>query len=475
MFGDYEIFHSLLVHERRQKFGVDYPYFGVQSHVAPSVIFEKKITAEEDGEVTFYVKGKAYVVFDGVFYATGKPIRFSAGKHDIFIRVTNPHGLPAVFAEGDIATDESWSCGVNGYTMTPVGAAPAYWTKDDDVEVFPFAYERKSFVACEKSDEGWLYDFGAETFAKLYVETTENGVGIYYGESREEALAVSDPNPAKNAVLFEKTDIKGRTCFPTRAFRYVHIVAKKEPESVYAEHEFLPQQSVSTFSCENALAEQIFRVATDTFLLNSREFYLDGIKRDRWVWAGDAYQSFMINRYATNDAEIMKRTILALLGKPPYIEHVNTINDYTLYLLFPCMIIGTLPVIRILFREFFLAFPLYMLLCIRAWTKTVLCVNATEIGCFWIGRIRWIKKGRFAQSRFCFGKPQNVWNSFPLRLGKVSPFAMRPLYGKGFIGFITSRSLAVLSTDLYREGTLSTVSKMYLRCYTGLSPRRKAH
>ncbi len=332
LYGDYEIFHSLLVHERRQEFGVDYPYFGVQSHVAPSVTFEKQITTTECGEVTFYVKGKAYIVFDGVFYAAGTPIRFTEGAHYIFIRVTNPHGLPALFSEGDIVTDESWACGVNGYTFAPVGATPAYLKRDDNLEIFPFVYEKKVPIDCKRQNGGWLYDFGRETFAKLYVETVEKGVEIYYGESEEEALAVSDPNPVRNALLFEKTDVNGLKVFPSRAFRYIFIVAETKPKTLYAEHEYLPQSSKSSFSCNHALVEQIFRVATDTFLLNSREFYLDGIKRDRWVWSGDAYQSFMINRYATNDAEIIKRTILALLGKPPYIEHINTINDYTFYL-----------------------------------------------------------------------------------------------------------------------------------------------
>ena len=333
LYGDYEIFHSLLVHERRQEFGVDYPYFGVQSHVYPSVTFEKGITTDIDGEVTFYVNGKAYIVFDGVFYPAGKTIRYNAGAHYIFIRVTNPRGLPAIFAEGDIATDESWSCGVNGYIPSPVGATPAYTSKTDNVEIFPFAYARKEPISCIQREHGWLYDFGAEMFAKLYVTANASNVGVYYGESVEEATATDNPDPTQNALLFEYADIDGERSFPSRAFRYVYVLTEKKPQSVYAESEYLPVNNQAVFVCENARINRVFDVAADTFLLTSREFYLDGIKRDRWVWAGDAYQSFMMNRYATNDAEIIKRTILALLGKPPYVEHINTINDYTFYLM----------------------------------------------------------------------------------------------------------------------------------------------
>ena len=70
-----------------------------------------------------------------------------------------------------------------------------------------------------------------------------------------------------------------------------------------------------------------------TFHLNSREVYLDGIKRDRWCWSGDAYQSFMVNRYLYFEPSIIRRTIRALLGKRPYEQHINTINDYSAYLI----------------------------------------------------------------------------------------------------------------------------------------------
>src|SRR5690606_23547451 len=60
-------------------------------------------------------------------------------------------------------------------------------------------------------------------------------------------------------------------------------------------------------------------------------FYIDGIKRDRWIWSGDAYQSYAMNYYLGFDSETVKRTILALRGKEPTITHINTIMDYTFY------------------------------------------------------------------------------------------------------------------------------------------------
>lgn len=65
--------------------------------------------------------------------------------------------------------------------------------------------------------------------------------------------------------------------------------------------------------------------------LTTREFFLDGIKRDRWTWSGDAIQSYLMNYYLRFDTECVKRTIRQLRGKDPVTAHINTIMDYTFY------------------------------------------------------------------------------------------------------------------------------------------------
>ena len=85
------------------------------------------------------------------------------------------------------------------------------------------------------------------------------------------------------------------------------------------------------FDCADGELNDIWRVAAYTFHLNSREFFLDGIKRDRWIWSGDAYQSYFVNRCLYMDREITQRTIWALRGKDPIEQHINTILDYSLY------------------------------------------------------------------------------------------------------------------------------------------------
>ena len=65
--------------------------------------------------------------------------------------------------------------------------------------------------------------------------------------------------------------------------------------------------------------------------LTTREFFMDGIKRDRWTWSGDAIQSYLMNYYLRFDTECVKRTIRQLRGKDPVTAHINTIMDYTFY------------------------------------------------------------------------------------------------------------------------------------------------
>lgn len=90
-------------------------------------------------------------------------------------------------------------------------------------------------------------------------------------------------------------------------------------------------ENKGSFKCSDELLNKIWDTSVYTLHLNSREFFLDGIKRDRWVWSGDAYQSYLVNRYAFFDKDIVKRTILALRGKDPIEKHINTILDYSFY------------------------------------------------------------------------------------------------------------------------------------------------
>src|SRR5699024_6179316 len=87
----------------------------------------------------------------------------------------------------------------------------------------------------------------------------------------------------------------------------------------------------SQFHCADERLNEIWKISDRTFRACSDIFFLDGVKRDRWVWSGDAYQSYFINQYSFFNKEIVERTILGLRGSDPIQQHLNTIIDYSLY------------------------------------------------------------------------------------------------------------------------------------------------
>ena len=96
-------------------------------------------------------------------------------------------------------------------------------------------------------------------------------------------------------------------------------------------YEYLPVTYRGTFKCNDEELNKIWEVGAYTMHLTSREFFIDGIKRDRWVWSGDAIQSYLMNYYLFFDSDTVKRTIWLLRGKDPITCHTNTILDYTFY------------------------------------------------------------------------------------------------------------------------------------------------
>ncbi|MDY3845839.1 MAG: hypothetical protein SOZ62_02870 [Eubacteriales bacterium] len=327
-FGDYELFHSIKLHSRRQEFDRIFPPFWSLSHVYPSVLFKKEVEILEDDIITVFINGKGSCRVDNNSYAPGTPITVKAGKHLIEISAINATGLPAAYVRGKtIVSDESWSVSAYTANFVPVGCRDEYSKETDDVEVFRFSHKKIMPKSVTHYNGGILYDFGSELFGNVIMKGLKEDCTVYYGESLSEATS------GKDAIIYEKVNAEKHVKLTARAVRYIFLDVTSEPDTVMLEYEYLPYKDVGSFSCDDSAVKKIYDVCAHTFRLCSREFYLDGIKRDRWVWSGDAYQSFMINRYICHDDDIIKRTVIALLGKPPYSQHINTINDYSMYLI----------------------------------------------------------------------------------------------------------------------------------------------
>ena len=327
--GDYELHHNLQLHSRREMYECQIP---VDWHLSsPYAIcdFHKTITAPEDFSMKVITNSTGYGRLGGTYFPLNQEVTVPAGTHAIRIIMIDYKAFPSFYVDSKyVKSDESWKVCHGTSEFLQAACTPAYTLPTDDPTVFPFSYKRMDPVSVEKCKDGYLYDFGKEVFALLQIEGADPAERflVNYGESREEALDCQD------AVIREWVQGKDTDRLAGRGFRYVFLqTLAAEQYCVWADYEYLPLEDVGDFSCDNPLVKKIYDVCAYTFHLNSREFYLDGIKRDRWVWSGDAYQSYMINQYLYFDPEITKRTITSLVGKPPYEVHLNTINDYTLY------------------------------------------------------------------------------------------------------------------------------------------------
>ena len=211
---------------------------------------------------------------------------------------------------------------------------------------FELNLEPKQAVKVTKTERGELIDFGCETFGYPVFEGLrgKGRIEIYYGESREEAMDRAYCETLDKLSL-NQTEVRDEAMGITspitpryqlqnsKAYRYIYV--EKSGSADYDElsmmYEFLPLDYKGSFRSSDEQLNRIWDISAYTLHITSREFFIDGIKRDRWVWSGDAVQSYLMNYYLFNDNESVKRTTWLLGGKDPITSHINTIMDYTFY------------------------------------------------------------------------------------------------------------------------------------------------
>ena len=324
-FGDFELYHSLRMQLRREEFDYHFVPFWRIDTCWHNIRFRKHVVLDKDEVIVVHAHGVGRVDVDGKRYAFRKQIPISKGEHDLMIYAADPDGLPCIYVEGEnLISDESWEVNHYGTDWVQAGCNERYTSPQDNPLIFKFSYKELTPVTVQTHGEGVLYDFGKETFAKVVFDRLEKNVILRYGETPQEALDMV------NAIIWDEAE-NPRELLP-RAFRYLYVVgADTRDYDMRVLYEYLPLEYKGSFKSDNALLDQIWEMSAYTFHLNSREVFLDGIKRDRWVWSGDAYQSYLINRYLFFDEDICRRTILALRGKDPVEHHINTITDYSFY------------------------------------------------------------------------------------------------------------------------------------------------
>lgn len=343
--GDFEIWLGNIFNNRRTERGAMFPPFWKQDSHWVTVAFSKRFELTEAETITIACEGQFNLALDGKLqFGMPKTFEVPKGRHQLDLKVWNQTTPPAIFIDGKtIKTDNSWFVTYedkiwideNGVAHGSGIYVPAASWNFDSIDNPPSTYQlerKEQHPVCRRATTtsttgGMLYDFGRETFGYLKVKGLKGTVRIYYGESEEEAL---DQEHCETLDVLHEGESLG-----SKAFRYVYI--EKEEGSSYDEvlmdYEYAPHdlQHSGSFRCSDEELNRIWEVAAYTMDLTTREFFMDGIKRDRWTWSGDAIQSYLMNYYLRFDTECVKRTIRQLRGKDPVTTHVNTIMDYTFY------------------------------------------------------------------------------------------------------------------------------------------------
>jgi alpha-L-rhamnosidase len=348
--GDFEIVLANNMQNRRTERGTFFPVFWkIDSHYV-LMDFHKEFDVPEQETIDIYVEGEYNVKLDGkAFEGSPKQITVPAGKHKINIKVFNQANVPAVFVKGKtIVSDASWlvtfedkewidETGKASDISSTKWLNAGSWNFNSPSQLpsqFALPVKEQTAVSTEKGTNSLLVDFGKETFGfiKLHGVKGKGKLSVYYGESKEEALST------ELCETFDRVEVnnpaeKDQTMKLSKAYRFVNVQYDEgvSMDSVSMLYEYADVKEHGSFTCDDEEVNRIYDVAKYTFELNTREFFIDGIKRDRWIWSGDAYQSYLMNYYLYFDSETVKRTTYALRGKDPVTGHINTIMDYTFF------------------------------------------------------------------------------------------------------------------------------------------------
>lgn len=330
--GDFELYHAMKQNFSRVERGYGWPAFWKSEGFRNRIVLRRTYELAEKTSFCVYSEAIGYVLVRGEGeerkYPFGTLVTCEKGGYEIAVHAARIESFPCVYIEGEqIRSDDGWMA--QDYVSEPVkaGYSPYYTERKQDPSVWEYAGKEYLPIAKQPVNGGVLFAFETELTAVLEVKGKRN-VGqlqIFCGESREEAL------DTVHCYYSWSPDAQTGRC-PRCAVRYAFI-PECEPDEVEmkAIHQFVDIPVRAAFHSSDTQLQKIFDVASHTFRLCSDVFFLDGIKRDKWIWCGDAYQSQYINRYLLADADINRRTLLALRGNERMDTHINTILDYTLF------------------------------------------------------------------------------------------------------------------------------------------------
>ena len=328
--GDYELYLAEKVQARR--FQRDFPiapFWRVDS-AYHNVRFTREFTLKKPAVLRFSYEGRISVALYKpmpykFIYGFNGTLSLPAGEYGIEIWVYNHSDLPALKIDSEeLITDENWLAGFNQFMMKNCGICDC---GDTAPSKYALPVRGVNYVSKTEVEGGLLYDFGKMIMGyPVFKNAGDAPIYCYFGETRSEAMSDNDCEQ----IDFFMPDHGKHTTVPAKGFQFLRVSASGGYQMQMLE-EYDPRPVAFSYDCADRQFKKIVDISAYTFRLCSREFYLDGIKRDRWIWSGDAYLGAKIDYNFSFDAAKIRRTIVALLGKSPVVTYINHIMDYTLY------------------------------------------------------------------------------------------------------------------------------------------------
>ena len=237
------------------------------------------------------------------------------GKNQLQFTVSRLDEPPCLLVQGShVTTDPTWTASTNLVDKPTAAAYPSAGTR-----WFPHQETLPSVSLNAPLSSDGIADFGCVLLGRpLLPEADFAGLGESIAETRA-APAQSEQRP-----LFDDTR--------DRAFQFVAARgATLAAGKLTADISLHPARYAGAFACSDERLTRIWHHAAASLRVSLRELTVDGLKRDRLPWAGDAYIATLGNAAVFGEHRCITRTLTALAPEDPAQCPTNSIIDYDAY------------------------------------------------------------------------------------------------------------------------------------------------
>ena len=350
--GDYGIWWGNELQSQRLQWNSRLTTFWPLYEPHTRVLFRKDVKLDADEPLEIRTDGYAAVCYWNDKYeykecaATDGKFTLPKNATSIELKVQNSARPPAVWVKGEhLVSDGDWrATWITTWDRSEdvYCDAPARFTDPNTppgLATLPRTEKKPVWVKPYKGNHV-IADFGEETFGYLrLLDVKGKGkVKVIYAESEDEMYCEELAGGMDGALDgWEQLSLEATRDYRraiAHGFRYVHVIpvaGDVTVGSVTMDYETKGLPVRGSFRCSDPELNRIWDVSVHTLELTCREVFIEGVKRDHWVWSGDAVQSFLMNYYVYGDYDGCRDTLWTLRGKDPVKCHLNRIMDYTFY------------------------------------------------------------------------------------------------------------------------------------------------